>query len=210
MTLAPLTPSHLNSKKQVDTASPAFYSTPPTSNRMAQALVACDGEIDWNEDTSSPFLSELTADEKAATPLIVENNSPKKSPMRETLSQPQLSPSAQLKLDPTPFEICEDETSMPSPIGTVTEKSIMSPRKHILPDVFSAPVFQDESSELLGDTTYMTTNDDANIDDTCFSTFSEVPNADMTVFARLGQRSPLKQGFPFSQVCLPKYSGFKR
>ncbi|EMC92616.1 hypothetical protein BAUCODRAFT_142201 [Baudoinia panamericana UAMH 10762] len=34
-------------------------------------------------------------------------------------------------------------------------------------------------------------NEDANIDDTCFSTFSQIP--EMTVFARLGQ-SPTKQG----------------
>jgi hypothetical protein len=203
MTLSPLTPSNLNSKKLAETASPALYSTPPTSNRMAPALVACDGETDWNEDTSSPFLSELTADEKAATTPRVEHNSPKKSPVKEILSQPQLSSTAQPKLDSTPFEICEDETSMTSPKETITEKSIVSPRKHPVAEVHSAPVFQDESSELLGDTTYMTINDDANIDDTCFSTFSEVPNADMTVFARLGQRSPLKQGFSFSQVYIP-------
>lgn len=34
---------------------------------------------------------------------------------------------------------------------------------------------------------------DNTIDDTCFSTFSEIPNTDMTAFARLGQRSPSKQ-----------------
>jgi hypothetical protein len=36
-------------------------------------------------------------------------------------------------------------------------------------------------------------NEDPNIDDTCFSTFSEVPNTDMTAFANLGQHSPTKQ-----------------
>lgn len=41
---------------------------------------------------------------------------------------------------------------------------------------------------------------EANIDDTCFSNFSEVPNTDMTAFARLGQHSPTKQ-MMFDQVC---------
>ncbi|KAK7556695.1 hypothetical protein IWX49DRAFT_494749 [Phyllosticta citricarpa] len=31
------------------------------------------------------------------------------------------------------------------------------------------------------------------VDDTCFSTFSEVPNTDMTMFAKLGQRTPGRQ-----------------
>jgi len=41
--------------------------------------------------------------------------------------------------------------------------------------------------------------EDGNIDDTCFTAFSEVPNTDMTAFARLGQRSPFKQPM-FEQV----------
>ncbi|KAK0662426.1 hypothetical protein DIS24_g2035 [Lasiodiplodia hormozganensis] len=35
--------------------------------------------------------------------------------------------------------------------------------------------------------------DGSDVDNTCFSTFSEVPNADMTMFAKLGNRSPTKQ-----------------
>lgn len=38
--------------------------------------------------------------------------------------------------------------------------------------------------------------DGSDVDNTCFSTFSEVPNADMTMFAKLGNRSPTKQLFP--------------
>lgn len=49
-----------------------------------------------------------------------------------------------------------------------------------------------DESEFL-DSTALNVNEETNIDDTCFSTFSEVPNADMTVFAKLGQRSPTKQ-----------------
>ncbi|GME63353.1 microtubule protein alp7 [Neofusicoccum parvum] len=38
-------------------------------------------------------------------------------------------------------------------------------------------------------------DDQDDVDNTCFSTFSEIPNADMTMFAKLGQRSPTKQLF---------------
>lgn len=43
--------------------------------------------------------------------------------------------------------------------------------------------------------TAMSADEDPNVDDTCYSAFSEVPNADMTAFARLGQRSPTKLTF---------------
>ncbi|OJD39946.1 microtubule protein alp7 [Diplodia corticola] len=38
-------------------------------------------------------------------------------------------------------------------------------------------------------------SDADDIDNTCFSTFSEIPNADMTAFAQLGHKSPTKQLF---------------
>ncbi|KAF2144963.1 uncharacterized protein K452DRAFT_305915 [Aplosporella prunicola CBS 121167] len=37
--------------------------------------------------------------------------------------------------------------------------------------------------------------EETNVDDTCFSNFSEIPNTDMTMFAKLGNRSPAKQLF---------------
>ena len=42
-------------------------------------------------------------------------------------------------------------------------------------------------------------DDQTNVDDTCFSTFSEIPNTDMTAFARIGARSPFRQA-PMGQV----------
>ena len=47
---------------------------------------------------------------------------------------------------------------------------------------------QDEMDDL--EMTSLTLGDDGDIDNTCFSTFSEVP--DMTQFSKLGQRSPQK------------------
>jgi hypothetical protein len=58
-----------------------------------------------------------------------------------------------------------------------------------------------EDSGLL-DATFMTVNEEADVDDTCFSTFSQVPNTDMTTFARLGQQSPVRQ-LTFDQVGTP-------
>jgi hypothetical protein len=55
-----------------------------------------------------------------------------------------------------------------------------------------------EDSGIL-DATFMTVNEEADVDDTCFSTFSQVPNTDMTAFARLGQQSPVRQ-LIFDQV----------
>lgn len=45
-------------------------------------------------------------------------------------------------------------------------------------------------------------DDGSDVDNTCFSTFSEIPNTDMTMFAKLGSRSPTKQ--LFSNVKTPR------
>lgn len=55
----------------------------------------------------------------------------------------------------------------------------------------------------VGDITEMTFQEDQTIDDTCFSAFSEVPNTDMTAFARLGQRSPAKSVMADQQTPRP-------
>jgi hypothetical protein len=123
----------------------------------------------------------------------------RRSPAKDILCEPHLSPSPQLKLEPTPFEICEDGTSMPPSEEKSEVEQAVSPYRNLAVDAVAMPAFHDESSEI-ADTTSLTFNDDGNIDDTCFSTFSEVPNTDMTTFAKLGQRSPAKQGFPFVQV----------
>ena len=53
------------------------------------------------------------------------------------------------------------------------------------------------SDALLLDTTAMTFHDaDENVDDTCFSAFSEVPNMDMTRFAQLGRLGVMGGGSP--------------
>jgi hypothetical protein len=58
---------------------------------------------------------------------------------------------------------------------TITMKQMEMHRSEMVSTEFSA-------------STYHETEGDANIDDTCFSTFSEVPNVDMTAFAKIGAR----------------------
>jgi hypothetical protein len=45
-------------------------------------------------------------------------------------------------------------------------------------------------------------NGDDTIDDTCFSAFSEIPNMEMTRFARMGSQSPSKRSVIADQVYL--------
>ncbi len=42
----------------------------------------------------------------------------------------------------------------------------------------------------------LSVGEQSNIDDTCFTAFSEVPTMDMTMFAKLGERSPTKHKAP--------------
>ncbi|KAF2837798.1 hypothetical protein M501DRAFT_995033 [Patellaria atrata CBS 101060] len=52
-------------------------------------------------------------------------------------------------------------------------------------------------------------DEQTNIDDTCFSAFSEIPNADMTQFARLGQGSPAKTfNMDTAQTRTPRSAAF--
>ncbi|KAF2673594.1 hypothetical protein BT63DRAFT_476090 [Microthyrium microscopicum] len=59
------------------------------------------------------------------------------------------------------------------------------------------------------DMTFMTAapeqDREGDVDDTCFSTFSEVPNMDMTNFAQLGNRSPTKTMNSFNQTPRPNF-----
>src|SRR5262249_35305437 len=120
---------------------------------------------------------------------------------------------------PTPFLIAEDGTStMPTPKssptnpvfaaitsnttsptkGTQTTDGILVEEDTTIKTQFSYKTCEERTihGEECGfaDTSVMSV-EDANIDDSCYSAFSEVPNDDMTAFARLGQRSPTKLSF---------------
>jgi hypothetical protein len=72
----------------------------------------------------------------------------------------------------------------------------------------ASTVTSNEISDALMDGAYShaETDGDSNIDDTCFSTFSEVPNMDMTNFAALGKRSPTKSSI-FGDQVRPQFFG---
>ena len=63
--------------------------------------------------------------------------------------------------------------------------------------------FHAEQADLAGDTTalsFVTAGEAESVDDTCFSAFSEVHNADMTKFAQLNGCSPTKSFNIMDQV----------
>jgi hypothetical protein len=199
MTLSPLSPNAVNSK------SPTIFSTPQTNSKMALSPVKTlnqspslapsivADEENWTEETSSPFVTELPVSERSLSPSSIQATLRNHlSPINEFSSTETLTPGARLRLEATPFEICEDRTSTPPVL-----------KSHSL-DLSELPPLPKpdtpESSELLDMTAMTVGEDDAGIDDSCFSTFSEVPNADMTAFARLTNQSPSKYGYISAQV----------
>jgi hypothetical protein len=162
-----------------------FTSMP--NSELVDSKPVLDDEINWDEEPSSPFVTQLAGDASvlgrrcsAASPEITERFS--------------LSPSSQLKMESnaTPFQICEDETCTPNNIVTPQP----SPSKTVKAGRRTPSVV--DTTELLDNT--VLTSEDANIDDTCFSAFSEIPNMDMTRFAQM-RLSPSKQSALQDQVC---------
>jgi hypothetical protein len=179
--LSPLTPSALNRKSPASPlASGSIDSNMPSVLQKAEDLA-------WDEETSSPFVTELAMDNvplpKSSPLKTIIDAAPVKMPIIEDNS-----PSVQLRLEAAPFTICEDETSMPPPKSTVP-LSLASPLKKSTATLDLDVTDNDDQEE--------------NIDDTCFSAFSEIPNADMTRFSQLSQRSPTKQLIFDSQVRYP-------
>ena len=179
-----------------------------------------NSETDWDEGRSSPFVSQLVEDKENARFNTAMTSRSSSSGMTEDIHRDfddmglEDAPPTVTKLR-TPFKIAEDETSTFHSTRSVVSRTA-SPAKPTL-----SRTSTQSSSESVSVTTHssyesrsnhrvisfgteagdFTAMEDANIDDTCFSTFSEVPNTDMTAFARLGQRSPTKQ-MMFDQVSL--------
>jgi hypothetical protein len=158
------------------------FSAMPPPPLPASKAVTIEDEVEWDEP-SSPFMTEIGVDG------TVSEKMHSAAPSRDITETFPLSPSSQLKREAAPFTICEDETSTP-----VNQ----TPTPAALP---SKPVMAtnvEDASELMDNTT-LTTGEEANIDDTCYSTFSEIPNMDVTKFTRMG--SPSKQNVLQDQVC---------
>jgi len=180
-----------------------------------------DQETVWDEGPSSPFQSFLQTEvsveqlaRRIASKTAHEQTSPEKNlPAESTDMADELGIT-----DATSFAIAEDSTStMPSSENSPSNVILGTFHSNRTPPAKTAQAVQCISYEedttiktqfsyktceertvhaegsAFADVTTLTMDGDANIDDTCFSTFSEIPNADMTAFAKLGQRSPTKQ-----------------
>ncbi|KIW08076.1 uncharacterized protein PV09_01014 [Verruconis gallopava] len=170
----------------------------------------CDGnEIDWDEGTSSPFVSDL-AEDKENIESVMPSRSTSSSALTEVIHRDtdgmDLDVLSTATKHRTPFKIAEDETCT-----FHTSKSIVSRTSSP-----SKPALSRTSTQSSQDSISITTHSsfasrnshrvtsfgtdagdftmvEPDLDDTCFSVFSEIPNADMTAFARLGQQSPTKR-----------------
>jgi hypothetical protein len=138
-------------------------------------------ETNWEDGPSSPFVTELPVGETSTNKVSVEDM---------TTMTLDLTPSRQLKMESAPFQICEDASSMPNPVESTPVVASVKKASSV------ATIPADDTHSLDG----VTTAEDDNIDDTCFSAFSEVPNMDMTRFARMGNQSPSKHSTILDQV----------
>jgi hypothetical protein len=147
------------------------------SKSEPMAIAQAEDEIHWEEGRSSPFSTEVVLEEGT-----VRKTSGKRELTNMTLD---FSPSKQLKMEAASFEICEDHTSM-----TAREESTPCPSTIQKNSITSLSAVED--TLLIDDTVMANEEEEEGIDDTCFSAFSEIPNMDMTKFARMGNNSPFK------------------
>ncbi|KAF2426257.1 hypothetical protein EJ08DRAFT_736438 [Tothia fuscella] len=186
-----------------------------------------ESEMQWDEGPSSPFLSQVVDDTQidnenamlsAIKPFALSEVAPSEADEKENREEFDNTP---LKSkSQTPFTIVEDDTCTYQSVKSTAFTShsvVASPTKSLTRTSSSRSVHEEttvtsqfkqeyqsqtqlrtafDDSELIEPVSGVL-NDDDNIDDTCFSTFSQVPNTDMTAFARLGQ-SPTKR-FDFDQ-----------
>jgi hypothetical protein len=212
-TKMPVSPSKTPLRTQLSANKQA---TPVRSN-------ADDNEIHWDEGPSSPFLSEVVEDKENMHSNMASQSTSSSSPTSTEVIHRNFedigaeAPPTVTK-HRTPFKIAEDETcTFHTTRSTVSRSAVPSPSKPALSRTStqslhgSVTVTEQSSYESRSSHRVVSYGTDAadftmvggpDIDDTCFSTFSEVPNTDMTAFARLGQPSPTKQML-FDQVRLP-------
>lgn len=217
----PLSPANLNTLN-ISTKSPPSmqFDTPSKlpANTMADNVPSnpYEDEIDWDEGPSSPFVTEIPEDQESLSAMAAVRPP---SAMTEDIlrfddDEITASIAASIPIPETPFSIAEDETSTTRTYKTVSSSVKISPTKV----AYSRSSSHSSHEEITSTTRYSNENqpvqqfrvaesyaaestslslDDSVVDDTCFSMFSQVP--DMTSFAKLVQKSPMKQ-FSFDQV----------
>lgn len=215
----PLSPANPSSLNFTNSPSPMQFGTPsklPVKTMHSHVPSNADeDEIDWDEGPSSPFVTETPEDQENFSAMASVRP---QSVMTEDILQFDdeiTAPIAPISAPQTPFQIAEDETSTYHSIKSTVSSSVrVSPSKV----AYSQSSSYSSHEETTSSTCYVNQNqpvqkirieefeaadatslsvEDSIMDDTCFSTFSQVP--DMTAFAKLGQQSPTKQ-FMFDQV----------
>jgi hypothetical protein len=211
----PLSPAGFNS---LNANSPAPMQSTLSKLKTMEPHVPSNADEDdmvWDEGPSSPFVTEIPEDQENA------NMSSTRSPTAMTedeILRFDDEVATPISTPQTPFIVAEDETSTFHTVKSSVQSSVrLSPVKlsiarsssytsHYEETTSSTRLVSEneppqrrriEEADLLDVTTLSV--DDSHMDDTCFSTFSQVPNTDMTAFARLGQKSPTKQ-FVLDQV----------
>jgi hypothetical protein len=177
---------------------------------------ADEDEIQWDEGPSSPFVTEISEDQENSAMASVRPQSIMTEDILRFDDDDEITaPIAPISVPQTPFKIAEDETSTFQTVKTSISSSVRTSPSKV---TFSRTSSYSSHEEKTSSTHHIDENqpiqqhqfeeshptditslsvEDSIMDDTCFSTFSQVP--DMTQFAKLGQHSPTKQ-FMFDQV----------
>ncbi|KAK8161494.1 hypothetical protein IWX90DRAFT_388711 [Phyllosticta citrichinensis] len=159
----------------------------------------------YTDAPSSPFISLV---DQENLPPEARKTFPEKLAEKTILDEPAAQPSPQITLSPLKTSrsrvnsLC---TPRKASLGSEACTTPTAPSEPTLRDneglTVAIDTMEAEKMNTLGDMSFYQPapaapekeEEDQDVDDTCFSTFSEVPNADMTMFAKLGQRTPGKQ-----------------
>ncbi|KAK8158380.1 central kinetochore-associated-domain-containing protein [Phyllosticta citribraziliensis] len=159
----------------------------------------------YTDAPSSPFISLV---DQENVPPEARKTFPEKLVEKTTLDEPAAQPSPKITLSPLKTSrsrvnsVC---TPRKASLGSEACTTPTAPSEPTLRDneglTVAIDTMEAEKLNTLGDMSFYQPapaapekeEEEQDVDDTCFSTFSEVPNADMTMFAKLGQRTPGKQ-----------------
>ena len=201
--LSLLTQHALNAKLPASRDHSFADSTPPNDfGGERKWSKAYSEELSFNEGGSSPFVTEVISEHSRR---IASSEVPQASP--KSGAEPGLPKDHGYAGDDSAEPPCVAQHNVDDEMDVDAINFNSSPVRMALNKHFDGAGILDESAVTrddqvastmvtepseTGNMTSLMFSDDATIDDTCFSTFSEVPNTDMTAFARLGQSSPFK------------------
>ncbi|KAI9808064.1 MAG: hypothetical protein M1827_007529 [Pycnora praestabilis] len=172
----------------------------PPIHSEALAFKPVDGaafSVRFNdEESNGPPSSPFVADVEQENPSPPRNRSPSKSPSKRRSR----ATSFPIKIQASPVKTASVKTQAPTPLteDALRDNEGLTRAIRIMEDAGEDSVIHygvDDDDNALGEKSGY-----VGMDDTCFSTFSAVPNADMTLFARIGeQRDDTIDGSPTKQ-----------